>query len=67
MTYASPAWEFAPDTHLIKLQCLQKKVLRTIGNFSRRTPVRELHMAFQLLYLHDYATKLDRQSPMQEI
>jgi hypothetical protein len=40
MTYASPAWEFAADTHLIKLQCLQNKVLRTIGNFPRRTPVR---------------------------
>jgi hypothetical protein len=37
MTYASPAWEFAADTHLIKLQRLQNKVLRTIGNFPRRT------------------------------
>jgi hypothetical protein len=43
MTYASPAWEFAADTHLLKLQRLQNKDLRTIGNFPRRTPVRELH------------------------
>jgi hypothetical protein len=35
MTYACPAWEFAADTHLLKLQRLQNKVLRTIGNFSR--------------------------------
>jgi hypothetical protein len=42
MTYASPAWEFAANTHLLKLQCLQNKVLHTIGNFPRRTPVREL-------------------------
>jgi hypothetical protein len=33
MTYACPAWEFAADTCLLKLQRLQNKVLRTIGNF----------------------------------
>jgi hypothetical protein len=60
-TYASPAWEFAADTHLIKLQRLQNKVLRTIGNFPRRTPVREMHMAFHLPYVCDYMTKLCRQ------
>jgi hypothetical protein len=30
------------------LQRLQNKVLRTIGNFPRRTPARDLHMAFEL-------------------
>jgi hypothetical protein len=35
MTYASPAREFAADTHLMKLQRLQNKVLRTTGNFPR--------------------------------
>jgi hypothetical protein len=29
MTYACPAWEFAADTYLLKLQRLQNKVLRT--------------------------------------
>jgi hypothetical protein len=43
MIYACPAWEFAADTHLLKLQRLQNKVLRTIGNFPRHTPVCELH------------------------
>jgi hypothetical protein len=33
MTYASPAWEFAADTHLIKLQLLQNKILRTLTIF----------------------------------
>jgi hypothetical protein len=32
MTYASPAWEFASDARLLKLQCLQDKVLHTIVN-----------------------------------
>jgi hypothetical protein len=31
MTYACPAWEFAAESHLLKLQRLQNKVLRTIG------------------------------------
>jgi hypothetical protein len=61
MTCASPARQFAADTHLMQLQHLQKKVLCTIGNFPRRTLVRELHMAFQLLYVYDYITKLCRQ------
>jgi hypothetical protein len=58
MTYASPAWEFAADTHLINLQRLQSKVLRIIGSHPRRTPVRELHVAFKILYGYDYITKL---------
>jgi hypothetical protein len=43
------------------LQRLQNKVFRTIGNFSWRTPVREMHMAFHLPYVYDYVTKLCRQ------
>jgi hypothetical protein len=61
MTYAYPAWEFAADTHLIKLQRQQNKVLRTIGSFPRRTSVRKLHMAFHSPYVYDYTTKLCRQ------
>jgi hypothetical protein len=61
MTYACPTWDLAADTHLMKLQRLQNKVLRTIGNFPRRTPVRELHKAFSIPYIYDYITKLSRQ------
>jgi hypothetical protein len=39
---------------------LQNKVLRTTGNFPRRTPVRDLHTAFKIPYLYDYITKLCR-------
>jgi hypothetical protein len=35
MTYASPAWELAANTHLLKLQRLQNKVLRTIWQVSK--------------------------------
>jgi hypothetical protein len=61
MTYASPAWEFAADTHLLKLQRLQNKVLRTIGKLPRRSSVRDLHLAFQIPFVYDYITKLCRQ------
>jgi hypothetical protein len=54
ITYACPAWELAVDTYLLKLQRLQNKVLRTIGNFPRYTPVRDLQMAFNLPYVQDY-------------
>jgi hypothetical protein len=56
-----PAWEFAADIHLLKLQRPQNKVLRIIGNFPRRTPIRDLHMAFKLPYIYDHITKLCRQ------
>jgi hypothetical protein len=61
MTFACPAWEFAADNHLLKLQRLQNKVLHTIGNFPRSTPVHDLHMAFKLPYVYDYVTKSCRQ------
>jgi hypothetical protein len=53
MTYVFPAWKFAADTHLSKLRRLQNKVLSTLGKFPRRTPVREMHMAFQEPYIYD--------------
>jgi hypothetical protein len=61
MTYDCTAWEFAADNHLLKLLRLQNKVLRTIGNLPRRTPVRDLHMVFKLPHIYDCITKLCRQ------
>jgi hypothetical protein len=60
MTYTCPAWEFAAECHLMKLQRLQNKVLRTIGNFQKRTSVRDMHTAFHIPYFYDYITKLCR-------
>jgi hypothetical protein len=61
MTYVCPAWEFAADNHLLKLQCLQNKVFCTTGNFPRHTSIHDLQMAFKLPYIYDYITKLCRQ------
>jgi hypothetical protein len=56
-----PPPELGADTCLFILQRLQNKVLRTIRNFPRCTPVRDLHTAFNLPYVYDYITKLCRQ------
>jgi hypothetical protein len=45
----------------MKLQRLQNKLLRTIGNYSRRKPVRYLHMAFRIPFVYNYIAKLGRQ------
>jgi hypothetical protein len=37
------------------------KVLRTTGNLPERTPVRDMHVAFQIPYVYDYITKLCKQ------
>jgi hypothetical protein len=60
MTYAYPAWELAAETYLLKLQRLQNKILRTIGNLPRRTLVRDMHVALQIPYVYDYIAKLWR-------
>jgi hypothetical protein len=43
--YACPSWEYAVDAHLLKLQRLQNRVLRTTENLDRRTLIREMHVA----------------------
>jgi hypothetical protein len=43
--------KFATDTHLLKLQQLQRKVLYTTGKCQMRTLVCELHMAFKVTHL----------------
>jgi hypothetical protein len=56
MTYGCPTWEKEAEAHLLRLQCLQKRVLRAIGNLDRRAPVRKL----QILNVYNYITKLCR-------
>jgi hypothetical protein len=34
---------------------------RTIGNFPKRTSVRDMHKAFNMPYVYEYTTKLCRQ------
>jgi hypothetical protein len=61
MTCACPAWEFAGNSHLLKLQRLQNKVLRTTGNLPRSTLTSDLRVSFKIPYLYDFVTKPSRQ------
>jgi hypothetical protein len=61
MTYSCSAWEFGAETRLSKLQRLQKRILRTIGKFARRTSVCDLYVAFQIQYVYNYIMKMYRQ------
>jgi hypothetical protein len=40
------------------LQRLQNKALRTIGNFPRRSTIRDLHVAIVIPFVYDYIIKL---------
>jgi hypothetical protein len=58
------AWytsKFAAECHPLKLQRPQNKVLRTIGNFPRRTSVRNIHKVFHISHVYGYITKSCRQ------
>jgi hypothetical protein len=57
MTYVCLVWEFEAESHLLKLQRLQNRVLRTIGSFPRRTSVHNMHEPFQITHVYDYITK----------
>jgi hypothetical protein len=45
----------------LKLQRLKNKVVHTTAYFPRRTPVRDLHVAFKIPYVYYLITKLCRQ------
>jgi hypothetical protein len=44
LTYASPTWEFAADTHPMEMQHLQNMVLCTISSFPRHAPIRHMNV-----------------------
>jgi hypothetical protein len=58
MTYVCPTWKYEADAHLLKLQRLEKRVLCSVGHLDRRTPVREGHVAFKILYVYDCITTI---------
>jgi hypothetical protein len=48
-------------TDILKMQRLENKVHRTMGNFPKCTPVHKVHMAFNPRYVYGYITILCRQ------
>jgi hypothetical protein len=54
----TPPGSLAVDSHLLKLQRLQNKVLCAIDNLPRITPISDLHVVFKFPYVSDFVTKL---------
>jgi hypothetical protein len=63
MTYACPTWEFAADSHLLKLQRLKKQSSPHHWKFSKVHTGSRFAYGFQtsLYTIYDYITKLYRQ------
>jgi hypothetical protein len=53
LTYATPVWSNTSSTNYRRLQTLQSKCLRVIGNLPRRTPIPLLHATFSIPLIRD--------------
>jgi len=58
LTYAAPVWSNISSTNYRKLQILQFKCLRVIGNYPKRTPITHLHTALNLEPIHEFIYRL---------
>jgi hypothetical protein len=59
MTYACAPGSLWHN-HVSKLQHMQSRVLHTVGDLDRCTPVRNLHLAVKIPYAYYYITNLCR-------
>lgn len=59
MTYGSPVWSSAAQTHLKKLSTLQNKVLKTIFNLHRRTPTDFMQQITGICLISEFIENLD--------
>jgi hypothetical protein len=60
LTYASPIWGYAANTHRNKLQTFQNKVLRIITKLPRVTPIVTLHEQTGMSLIRSHIKKLTR-------
>jgi hypothetical protein len=58
LTYASPVWGYAANTHINKLQTFQTKVLRIITKLPRVTPLVTLHEETGMSLIRSHIKKL---------
>jgi hypothetical protein len=58
LTYAAPVWSNTSTTNYRRLQILQSKCLRVIGNLPRRTPIPLLHSTLRIEPLYGFIYRL---------
>jgi len=54
LTYAAPVWSNTLSSNYRRLQSLQSKCLRVIGNYPRHTPIPRLHSALHVTPIRDF-------------
>jgi len=54
LTYAAPVWSNTSSTNYRRLQILQSKCLRVIGNYPRCTPIPRLHATLNVSPIYDF-------------
>jgi hypothetical protein len=60
LTYASPVWGYAANTHINKLQTFQNKVLRITKKLPRVTPLVTLHEQTGTWLIRSHIKKLTK-------
>ena len=54
LTYAAPVWSYKCPSNYRRLQVLQSKYLRVIGNYPRCTPIPCLHTTSNITPINDF-------------
>ena len=54
LTYAAPVWSNTSSSNYRRLQILQSKCLRVIGNYPKRTPISRLHSSLHVTPIRDF-------------
>ena len=54
LTYAAPVWSYTSPSNYRRLQVLQSKCLRVIGNYPRCTPIPCLHTTLNITPISDF-------------
>lgn len=58
LTYAAPVRSKISKTHYDKLQIIQNKCLRIIGNYPRYTKITKMHQELQIQIIKEFVIKL---------
>lgn len=58
LTYAAPVWSKTSRNHYKKLQIVQNKCLRIIGNYPRYTKITQMHKDLQIHTIEEFILKL---------
>lgn len=60
LTYGCPIWNMTCASNYQKLQILQNKFLRLVGNYPRYTPIHQLHDELKIEYISAYVKHITK-------